>query len=58
LPHDILNQKQLEQVYEEYKAESPVQKRNKIIISLVVYQGMVREELQKLESGNINLEKK
>ncbi len=57
LPHDILNQKQLDQIYEDYKVETPVQKRNKIIISLVLYQGMVREELQKLESGDINLEK-
>lgn len=57
LPHDLLNQKQLEQVYEDYKVETPVQKRNKIIISLVVYQGVVREELQKLEPGDINLEK-
>ncbi len=64
LPHDLLNQKQLEQTYEDYppvvgqtKAQTPVQKRNKIIISLVVYQGLVREELQQLEPRDLNLEK-
>jgi len=57
LPGNLLNQKQLEQIYEDYKAETPVQRRNKIIISLVVYQALVREDLQQLEPNDINLEK-
>jgi integrase/recombinase XerD len=57
LPSDLLNRQQLEQIYETYQAETPVQKRNKIIISLFVYQGIVREELQSLEPGDLNLEK-
>lgn len=57
LPSDLLNKEQLEQIYETYQAQTPVQKRNKIIISLIVYQGIVREELQRLEPGDLNLEK-
>jgi len=57
LPSDLLNKQQLEHVYETYQAQTPVQKRNKIIISLIIYQAVVREELQRLEPGDLNLEK-
>lgn len=57
LPGDLLSPKQLEKIYETYKSGTPVQKRNKIIISLVVYQALVRDDLQQLEPGDINLEK-
>lgn len=53
----LLNQKQLEDIYESYQTKTPVQKRNKIIIGMVVYQGLVRDELQQLEPRDINLEK-
>ena len=64
LPRDILSKKQLESIYEEYppkggqaKAETPVQKRNKIILGLLIYQGLMRNELDLLEPGDINLHK-
>jgi len=64
LPSDLLNKQQLEQIYETYppqagqvKAQTPVQKRNKIIISLFVYQAIVREDLQQIEPQDINLQK-
>lgn len=57
MPRELLNQKQIETIYENYKAETPVQKRNKLMISLVVYQALEREEIQFLEPKDMNLQK-
>ena len=57
MPSGLLNRKQVEKVYEKYQATTPVQKRNKIMISLVVYQAMEREEIQFLEPKDSNLQK-
>lgn len=57
MPRELLSQKQIENIYESYHAETPVQKRNKIMISLVVYQAIEREEIYFLEPGDINLKK-
>ena len=55
LPKDILSKEQIEQVYNEYEARTPVQKRNKVILGLYVYQGLTREEIENLEPTDINL---
>jgi integrase/recombinase XerD len=55
LPKDILSREQTEQVYNEYEAQTPVQKRNKVILGLYVYQGVTREEIENLEPSDINL---
>jgi len=55
LPKDILSKEQIEQVYNEYEAQTPVQKRNKVILGLYVYQGLTREEIENLEPTDINL---
>jgi integrase/recombinase XerD len=57
LPKDILAREQIEQVYNEYEAETAVQKRNKVILGLYVYQGLLRDEMERLEPGDINLNK-
>ncbi len=57
VPNDILTLKQIEKIFENYQAETPVQKRNKIMISLVVYQAIEREEIHFLEPKDINLDK-
>ena len=57
LPSDLLSRHQIEQIYEQYQPETPVQKRNKIILGLLVNQALVREELQNLEPRDINLQK-
>jgi len=57
LPRDILSKEQLEEMYENYQPETEVQKRNKIMLGLLIYQGLTRNELDKLEPNNINLEK-
>lgn len=57
LPSHLLTKKQVEELYEKCQAETPVQKRNKMIIGFTVYQALVREELHQLEPGDINLQK-
>ena len=57
LPRDILSKEQLEEMYENFQPETPVQKRNKIMLGLLIYQGLTRDELDRLEPNNINLEK-
>lgn len=55
LPKGVLSKEQIEQVYNEYEAQTPVQKRNKVILGLYVYQGLTREEIENLEPSDINL---
>jgi len=55
LPKGIVSKEQIEQVYSEYEAQTPVQKRNKVILGLYVYQGLTREEIENLEPTDINL---
>jgi integrase/recombinase XerD len=55
LPKDILSKEQIEQVYNQYEAQTPVQQRNKVILGLYVYQGLTREEIENLEPSDINL---
>ena len=57
LPRDILSKEQLEEIYENYQPQTAVQKRNKILLGLLIYQGLTRDELDRLEPNNINLER-
>jgi integrase/recombinase XerD len=57
LPKEILTRHQTEKVYNEYQANTPVQKRNKVILGFYVYQGLMRQEIERLEPSDINLKK-
>jgi integrase/recombinase XerD len=46
---------ELEKLYQEYPSETLRTKRNKIILGLLVYQGITTEELSKLVPGHIKL---
>lgn len=46
---------ELEKLYQEYPSETPRTKRNKIILGLLVYQGITTEELSYLELVHIKL---
>jgi integrase/recombinase XerD len=47
--------KELENLYRSYPERTPREKRNRIILGLLVYQGVTTEELQQLETGHIRL---
>jgi integrase/recombinase XerD len=57
LPSDILNRKQMETIFEESQPQTPVQKRNKTILSFLIYQGLMLCDLENLEPSDINLPK-
>jgi len=64
VPHDLLEKTDLEALYEHYTIKDERTHRNKVIIGLLVYQALTREELEtirpehlKLREGKINIPK-
>lgn len=57
LPHDLLSREYLTHIYENYILETPTGIRNKCMLGLLVYQGLHREELIRLEPTDIDLQK-
>ncbi len=55
LPSNIIDFKDLENLYQSYKAETTRTKRNKIILGLLIYQGVTTEELHRLEPNHLKL---
>lgn len=55
LPHDLLNEEELDKLYRDFPSKSPVNKRNRIILGLIIYQGLNSSELNKLEPSHILL---
>jgi site-specific recombinase XerD len=55
LPHDLLNAEELEAVYKGYPVVGLVGRRNKVILGLMVYQGLATEDLAKLEEPHLKL---
>ncbi len=51
----IIDFKKLESLYQGYKAETLREKRNKIILGLLIYQGLTTEELHRLEPDHLRL---
>lgn len=64
IPHDLLEKADLETLYHTYEIKDERTHRNKVIIGLLVYQALTREELEtirpehlKLREGKINIPK-
>jgi integrase/recombinase XerD len=57
LPSDILTRKQMETIFEESQPQTPVQKRNKTILSFLIYQGLMLCDIENLEPSDIDLVK-
>lgn len=62
IPSDIIDFKELENLYTTYppkvgqaKTETLREKRNKVILGLLIYQGITTEELHKLEPNHLKL---
>lgn len=55
LPHDLLSVEELETIYKNYPVIGLVGKRNKVILGLMIYQGLATEDLGKLEEGHLKL---
>lgn len=57
LPSDLLNKRELNMIYVECPKETPVQKRNKILLGLAIYQALRLDEIAAIEPTDINLHK-
>ncbi|MGY3214556.1 tyrosine-type recombinase/integrase [Mucilaginibacter sp. HD30] len=55
VPHDLLAQTELEALYESYPITDERTHRNKVIVGLMVYQALTRDELQTLRSEHLKL---
>jgi integrase/recombinase XerD len=55
IPSDILDIKDLDDLYNSQKNRTLREKRNKVILGLLIYQGITTEELHQLEPGYLKL---
>ncbi len=57
IPANLIEEKDLQNLYENYPDTDFISKRNKVIIGLFIYQAISREELEKLKPEHILLSK-
>jgi integrase/recombinase XerD len=55
LPHDLLTKTEMESLYESYQVTDNRTYRNKVILGLLVYQGIARDELIHLRPEHLKL---
>jgi len=55
VPHDLLSKQELEQLYECYQVNDERTHRNKVIVGLLVYQALTREELETIKPEHLQL---
>lgn len=53
--HHILSRQELDGIYENYNVESPTGKRNKVIIGLMVWQGLETGDLSRIATKDLKL---
>lgn len=56
LPHDLLNQKQLISIYNSLQPKTAVQHRDKMILGMYINQGLIRLEIDQIQTTDLNLE--
>lgn len=55
IPHELLSDEKSETIYKTYPEKNATDKRNKITVGLLVYQGLSAGDLQTLEIRDVNL---
>jgi integrase/recombinase XerD len=55
VPHELLSKEELEALYEAYEIKDERTHRNKVIIGLLVYQALTREELETIRPEHLKL---
>jgi integrase/recombinase XerD len=55
IPHDLLEKAELEALYESYEIKDERTHRNKVILGLLVYQALTREELETIRPEHLKL---
>lgn len=54
-PHGLLNQEELKEMYEAYPTHGLINKRDKILLGLIIYQGVTSGELERIETTDVDL---
>ncbi|MDN3583830.1 tyrosine-type recombinase/integrase [Mucilaginibacter flavus] len=55
VPHDLLTKTELEALYERYEVKDNRTYRNKVMVGLLVYQALTRDELERLRPEHLKL---
>lgn len=55
VPHDLLDRSELDKLYEDYPAHSLHDKRNKVILGLLVFQGLTTGDIKRLSLHHVKL---
>lgn len=55
VPRDLLDQAALDQLYDHYQVTDERTERNKVILGLLIYQGLTNEELHQLTPEDVHL---
>ena len=55
IPHDILSKETLLEIYHSYQNPSDTGKRDKLMLSFVIFQGLFKNEVLNIEPGDLNL---
>jgi len=55
IPHELLSKEELEELYEKYEIKDERTHRNKVILGLLIYQALKREELETLRPEHLKL---
>lgn len=55
IPHGLLKKEELEALYESYAVTNDRTQRNKVMLSLLIYQGITNEEMHHLRADHIQL---
>jgi integrase/recombinase XerD len=54
--HDVVSFTDLERIFTNYRTKDHRDKRNKVILGVLIYQGLTTEELHRLEVGHVDLQ--
>lgn len=55
IPHDLLEEEALKNIYEKYPVKGVINKRNKAILGMMIHQGLGTEDLSRLELEHLQL---
>jgi integrase/recombinase XerD len=55
LPNNLLSREEMEELYHRYQLQIRVDREKKIMLGLLIYQGLQTEEVTRLEAGHIHL---
>lgn len=55
IPHDILSRETLQVIYDSQQNPIPTGKRDKLMLSFIIYQGLLKNEVLNIEPTDINL---